>query len=155
MKKKVLVLLAVVMVMVLSGCGGSKEIVFGISQAASELLDCGAFTDTLTKCDNDKVVSLYGVDESLLAEYEVYIGTGATAEEIAIFRVKDSKDVETVKASCQSRVDAQKEACENYLPNEMPKLESPVLTTAGNYVILCVSNDNGKVQTVLDGYLKK
>lgn len=153
MKKKLFVCFMVMMMVVMTGCG-DKEIVFGISQAASDLLASEAFTDTLTKCDNDKAISLYGVDEALLAEYEVYIGTGATAEEIAIFRVKDSKDVSTVKAACETRVADQKQACENYLPAEMPKLESPVIQTAGNYVVLCISNDNAKIQTVLDGYLK-
>lgn len=153
MKKKLFTLMLAIVMIVMTACG-DQTIVFGISQAAGDLLDSEAFTDTLTKCDNDKALSLYGLDASVLAEYEVYIGTGATAEEIAIFRVKDNADLDTVKAACETRVSDQKTACENYLPDEMPKLDNPVLRTAGDYVVLCISNDNDKINTVLDGYLK-
>ena len=154
MKKKVLALLLGMVMVMMTACGGEKEIVFGISQASGDLLASEAFTDTLTKCDNDKVIALYGVDESSLAEYEVYIGTGATAEEIAIFRVKDSQDVAAVKTACETRIEDQKKACENYLPDEMPKLSSPVVRTAGNYVAMVISSDNTKVEAVLDKYMK-
>lgn len=154
MKKKLLILMLGMMALVITGCGKEKEIVFGISQAAGDLLASEAFTDTLTKCDNDKVIALYGVDESSLAEYEVYIGTGATAEEIAIFRVKDSQTAASVKTACETRIADQKKACENYLPDEMPKLESPVVRTAGNYVVMVISGDNTKVEAVLDKFMK-
>lgn len=154
MKKKILTLLLGMIMVVMTACGGEKEIVFGISQAASDLLASEAFTDTLTKCDNDKVVALYGVDEAVLAEYEVYIGTGATAEEIAIFRVKDNQDAAAVKSACETRIEDQKKACENYLPDEMPKLENPVVRTAGNYVVMVISGDNAKIDAVLDNYMK-
>lgn len=154
MKKKVLAVLLGMTMLVMAACGGQKEVVFGISQAASDLLDSGAFTDTLTKCDNDKVATLYSVDADTLAEYEVYIGTGATAEEIAIFRVKDSKDLDAVKTACETRIEDQKKACENYLPDEMPKLNSPVIRTAGNYVVMVISADNSKAESALDKYIK-
>ena len=154
MKKKVLTLLLGMVMVMMTACGGKQEVAFGISQATSDLLASEAFTDTLTKCDNDKALALYSVDEAFLAEYEVYIGTGATAEEIAVFRVKDSQDVATVKAACETRIADQKKACENYLPDEMPKLGSPVIRTAGNYVVMVVSNDNAKIEAVLDNYMK-
>lgn len=154
MKKLLVTVLMVMTMAVMTACGGSEAVAFSISNATASLLGTEAFSDTLTKCDGDKAIALYGVDSSVLAEYEVYIGTGSTAEEIAIFRVKDAKDVATVKAACEARVEAQKKACENYLPDEMPKLESPVLVTAGNYVVLVVSGDNTAVNSALDAYIK-
>lgn len=38
--------------------------------------------------------------------------------------------------------------------DKVPKLEDPVLVVEGNYVVLCVSNDNAKAQELLDAQWK-
>jgi hypothetical protein len=42
----------------------------------------------------------------------------------------------------------------DYQPKEMEKLKNPVLVTAGNYVILCVSDDNAKAQKIIEEIIK-
>ena len=58
--------------------------------------------------------------------------------------------VETVKAAMEKRVEDQKAAFENYQPKEMTKLGDPLLETRGNYVILCLSDDNDAARAIID-----
>ncbi len=151
MKKTILLFFTALLLAAMTGCGDAKTLQIGISQAADTILNnSGAFTDTLTKCDSAKAETLYGMDTSLLAEFEVYIGTGATAEELAIFRVNDGVDTEQVVAWCEQRMLDQSAACENYLPDEIPKISDSVMIEAGNYVFFCISNDRQAVVDVIN-----
>lgn len=150
MKKSLLVVLFAMMMVVVTACGGSKQVSFSISTAVDTIKTEGAFTDTLTKCDSDKALSLYGLDGSILAEFEVHISTGATAEEIAIFRVKDTADMATVVAACEKRCADQVAACKDYLPDEIDKLNQPIMIEAGNYVIFVVCDDHMKTAQVVN-----
>lgn len=46
------------------------------------------FQDEMTSVDTAAVVRLYGIDEADMTAYKVYTSTGATAEEIAVFKAK-------------------------------------------------------------------
>ncbi len=150
MKKSLLVVLFAMMMVVMTACGSKQPVSFSISTAVDTIKTNGAFTDTLTKCDNDKVLALYGIDASILAEFEVHISTGATAEEIAIFRVKDVADTAKVVEACEARTAAQYEACKDYLPDELEKLEQAITIEADNYVIFVVTDDMMKTAEVVN-----
>jgi len=38
----------------------------------------------------------------------------------------------------------------DYNPEEMPKLENPIVVAKGNYVVLCLSGDNDNAKKVID-----
>ena len=60
--------------------------------------------------------------------------------------------MDTIKTAVQNRVAAQLQSFQSYNANEVPKLENPVIETAGNCVILCVSDDKGEAEAVIDTY---
>ena len=84
MKQKIAWLLALVcLVSALTGCGGKKEL--EPRAFVDELLSGAKFTDSLDQLDDSIVPLLYGVDAADYTSAIVYAGTGATAEEIAVF----------------------------------------------------------------------
>lgn len=130
-----------------------KELEAGF--VAAEILDRGDFKDNLATVDESIALTrLYNLDEAQIAEAAFYTNSNATAEEIAVIRTVSSDYVETVKAAYEVRVAEQKEACRDYLPDEMTKLESAVIYTNGNYVVLCISNDNANAQTIIEDLFK-
>ena len=176
MKKLIYIsVLCVGMVGALTGCGGSKdsdattEKVKEVESAASEekkelpssqemadaMLDKGDFKDSLATVDNTMAINrLYMLDAAIVEEAAFYTNSNATAEEIAVIKVKDAESVETVKAAYETRVAEQKEACKDYLPDEMPKLEDAVIYSNGNYVILCVSNDSDTMLDIIEDFFE-
>lgn len=117
---------------------------------AEKLLEEGDFKDNLAAVDKGIAMTrLYGLDESIVEDAAFYTNSNATAEEIAVIKVADSTSLEQVKKAYEARVESQKDACRDYLPEEMPKLESAVICEYGNYVILCVSDDNDRIEGII------
>lgn len=123
-----------------------------VQTVADTLLEEGDFKDKLAPVDKTMALTrLYALDEGIAESCAFYTNSNATAEEIAVIKVKSEENADTVKAAYEKRVEEQKAACKDYLPDEMPKLDKAIIYTHGNYVVLCVSNDSD----VIDGVLKK
>ena len=54
----------------------------------------------------------------------------------------------------RDRLAFQKESFADYIPTEVPKIESAILKTSGNYLIYCVADDAAAAQAVIDSYVK-
>lgn len=140
---------------VLASCGEQAENVEVDINALAEALDTGiTYQDPLEKLDDDMVGMLYSVD-GLVDASVVYMGSGATAEEIAVFDCVDADTAKNkVKPIVEDHVKSQIEAFENYVPEEVAKLNEAVIRQVGEYVVLSVSNDVDGANKILDEYLK-
>lgn len=121
-------------------------------EIADAILAGGDYTEELMPLTEEVALNrLYDLDAEQIEESAFYTNSQATAEEIAVIKVKSADYVDAVKESFNTRIEDQKAACADYLPDEMPKLESAVVYNNGCYVVLCVSGDSAKVNTVIDG----
>ena len=141
MRKVLAALTAALMLFTLISCGGGEtnESV-DLAALAQTLLADGSFDDALAQIDDVTVTMLYGIDNAV--EQVVYIGSGATPEEIALFSFATAAEAEAGFALAQMRIADQKEAFSDYNAWEMPKLEDAVVKQYGTYVVLCVSGDS-------------
>lgn len=145
MKKIVLISLILLLV---SGCG-KETTSFNPNDLANELLTEVDFDDELTLFAGD-ISKIYDMPE--VEDYLIYIGSGATSEEIAIITLKNSSDEEDVKAALEKRVEEQKQNFANYVPEEVSRLEKSIIKSNEKYVVLCVSNDN-QAEKIIDKYI--
>ena len=121
---------------------------------ADAILNGGDFKDNLAEVDKAMALTrLYALDPEQVEESMFYTNSQATAEEIAVIKVKSEDYVQAVKAAYETRIADQKTACESYLPDEMPKLEAAVIYEKGKYVVLCVSNDSDKALEIIKAQL--
>ena len=140
----------------LSGCSNSGDkLALDVDECADTLREKIPFQDTLTEISEDMIAVLYQISEGDAAKQKVYAGSGATAEEIAVFEAVDYAAVKRIEAAVWQRVADQKAAFEDYLPAELPKLTDPFLFVKNKYVILCISDHNEKVKTELNKLLDK
>ena len=95
------------------------------------------------------VEKLYGISEDKYTSGKVYVGGVATVEEIACFDAVDEAAAGEIKSALEARIEAQKKAVEDYNPDELVKLNDPVLITHGNSVYMCLSNDNDKAKEII------
>lgn len=135
------------------GCsdGGAGRAV-DVQQVADGLIQSVKFQDQMSALKQETAVKLYGFEAGDVVKAGVYESTGATAEEVAAFEAKDAAAAGRVKEKVEERIEAQRAGFKDYQPAEMAKLEDPVVVAKGNYVILCVSDDNAGAQKAIDGY---
>lgn len=157
--KKVLVvigaiILIVVILVIVFMQKGEKNIQIDIEDLANKMAQSGSFEDKLEKVDDGVVLESYNFNSDEVEELVSYQGSGASSEEIVILKVRDKNNLGSIKDKINIRLQDRKEAFESYLPKEVGKIENSVFLTKRNYVILCISNDNTKINELIDSYLK-
>ena len=149
-----LLLLAAMLLTLLAGCGQSASLQFEPAALAEELAGTDAFSDLLSPIDAKIAASLYGVDASTIASCSVYCSTGATAEEIAVFKCTDENAAKALSDAAQRRLDSQAAAYAAYAPQAVPAIENAIVRQQGAYTVCVVANDNAAAEAVLDHYIK-
>ncbi len=153
MKKKIAAMMFLIMLGTLAGCSKEKkeDRVIDVHTMAQSLLNDITYEDQLTKVEGNMFQMIYGISQEDIEEYEAYVSTGATAEEIAVIKAKDEATAESMEEKLTDRVEAQKNSFANYIPKEVEKLEEAVVYQEGVYVILSISNDDEKAEEIISG----
>lgn len=138
-----------------AGCSSKKEDdvkYFDMQKLADQLQEELGF-EALIKAEEDVVFDLYPLEKEDVDAYLVYVSSGATTEEIAIFKAREKDKVEDMMASIQTRIADQEESFATYRPEELTRLENKRIEQRGQYVILCISNNPDKALDVIDNVI--
>lgn len=87
---------------------------------------------------------LYGIDAAV--QSSVYISSGATAEEIAVFEFETEEDCKEAVSLAEQRIEDQKEAFASYVPKEVKRLDGAVVKQYGRFLAVCVCDDGRKAE---------
>ena len=117
----------------------------GIAQALKDEI---AYKDELSKIDLDTAAMIFSFGDAKIDKAVIYESTGATAEEIAVLECASGDDAKKVAKAVELRVSEQKDAFEDYVPEELNKLSAAVIVTRGNTVILSVSDEPEKAKEI-------
>ncbi len=143
--------LALVMVFVLAACGSEAPKDVDISALADDLLAAGEFGEPLSPLDSSVALGLYACAEG--TEAVAYAGSGATAEELAVFKCSSEDAATALVSSLETRNQTRIEQYSSYNPAEVPKLESALIMSSGVYVVLCVATDVSGVRQAAESAL--
>lgn len=121
-----------------------------IEELGKKISESGVFQDEIAKVDKEIVYKAYGFDDNLIKEIVSYQGSGATSEEILILQVNEKENLNEVKERINNRIEERKEIFASYLPKEVYKLENNIFRVYNNYIIMCISNDNEKVDEIIN-----
>ncbi|MGN0403424.1 MAG: DUF4358 domain-containing protein [Acetatifactor sp.] len=145
--------LILISVLMLTGCSGqTDESRIDTNAMVRELLEKVEFEDELNRVEDAGTIKmLYDVDNA--TEAYVYISSGATAEEIAVFTFENKEAAELGLKKAEERLTVQKENYTSYVPEEVKKLDNAVVKQTGNYVVLCVS-EGDEAGKIIEGYMK-
>lgn len=152
--KKLLVSLSALALLTLAACGGSSQPDFEPSELAGALYDSGCFTDLLSEMDDETALELYGIDSDSVESCEVYLGTGATAEEIAVLKCSDKDAASAAAEAFGKRVESQIKSYENYVPSELTKLDKAIVRASGSYAVYVTAADADGAGAIVDEYMK-
>lgn len=154
MKKFILPLVfcAIIIIVTLLFTNTDKEIKIDIKELANDIIQNIEFEDELNIVNEQIVTKLYNIDNAL--NEIVYMSSGATAEEIAIFEFKTKDDCKKALNKAKVRIEDQKASFKDYMPKEMKKLDNAIILNKSNYLIICVTNNQKGVEEILDKYIK-
>lgn len=156
MMKKLIVLILAGMLLLLSACGapaGTEDIQIGMEALANKLLESELFGETLNKVDDGIAEILYDIDGASAAL--VYVGSGAVADELALFELANETEAQSAISSAEARIAAQKDSFAAYIPEEVPKLDHAVMETYGRYLIVCVSGGDGASEIISEFFAQE
>lgn len=129
-----------------------KDIKIDIKELASDIIENVEFEDELNEVNEQIARKLYNIDNAL--NEIVYVSSGATAEEIAIFEFETKDDCKKAVNKAKTRIEEQKASFKDYMPKEVKKLDNAIILNKNNYLIICVTNNQKGVEEILDKYIK-
>lgn len=135
--------LALALCLALAACGGSGDSAeVDIDALAEEMVNAAEFGEPMNKLDSSVATGLYGCAEGTTVA--AYAGTGATAEEVAVFDCGSAEAAEAQAEFLTQRNEVRTGQYESYAPAEVPKLQNAYIHQSGQYVAFCVaSNPDG------------
>ncbi len=139
MKKILLSLTVIISAFLFTACANNTEVKKSAEEIAASLAMNVEFSETMNDLSQRVLLRKYGLDETMVTEAAGYSGTKAVVDEIAVFK---TDNLDKVLENVDLHIESQKTNYSSYAPNEMPKLEASVIHTAGNCVIVCVSNED-------------
>lgn len=143
MKRLIALAAAVCLCFAASACGskggasGKEPEASAVVEAVSSKL---AFKDNMTMLEEAQFTNFYRIDMEKVADQAMYAASRASAEEVTVIRMKDAKDVQLAKDAIEEHLEDQRIAFENYIPEEMAKIEAAQVYTQGAYVMLVVAD---------------
>ena len=84
----------------------------------------------------------------------VYMSTGATAEELAVFQASSTVDAQGILADMKKRRDSQLRMYLDYKSSEAARLDDAVLYVHDTFVVYMVSDDSETAQGIISDYLE-
>lgn len=147
MKKIIIICL---MVLLLGGCGTGGSMVSLDITGASAALD-KEFTK-MVDMDKDELSVVYGLDVSLLEEYEIKCSQLMNGNFYAIVKVSDDNKDKVVE-QMDNLFDTLESQSNLYSPDAVKLIQNHLETSVGNYLIYIVSDDNQAMYDVIKGYI--
>lgn len=146
----------IVVISVLSGCSGKDE---KTSEQLSvteigESIEQAVSLKEMKKQDLNKLQKLYKLDAGNVDDFILYTSTSnVKADELAVIKLKDERQAESVKENIEQRIEAQKMKFKDYRPDEFFLVDNHVLKSKGPFVFFAVSKEAASMEHVFDGAL--
>lgn len=109
------------------------------------------FEEPLFQSSGSIGLDIFGIPSSAVSDVAYYVASAAVAEEVLVVKAASSADVSTIKSCIEARRSMQAEDYADYVPKEVPKLNSAITYTNGDVIVFCVSNNNSAMRSVIAG----
>ena len=157
MKKQTIILSLIAATLALSSCGSSKYSadIDPKAVAAAVIEDTSIEFPSMNEIDTGKLSNYLAIDLDEIESCSFYIaGSGGYADEVAIIKLKDKSYSSEAVEIINERLEKRKKDFEGYNSDEYDKLENALVSEKGSYVIFSVSEDNERVDEIVEGYFE-
>lgn len=156
MKKYTKIILSILILIVVSGCGSTKETIETVGNAveiaASIVVSQNDIPQlSVLEFEDDFFVSYlsyYDLDKTLLEDGAIGYAGGVEASEIAVLVVVNENDAEIVEKALISYIGQRVDSFRGYVPDQAALAEDGIVVVNGRYVALIISKDNDVAREV-------
>lgn len=125
----------------------SNEIMSNISQSLK-----GEFSQTI-EIDDTSLNEMYGIDSSKLDNYIIKVPImNIRADEIAIIKVKEIKDVNYIVNKFKERASIVQNTFNKYLEDQYELAVNNIIVVKGKYVLFSISEKNEQIENIFNSY---
>lgn len=155
MRKMICLLLAVVCLLTMASCGKQEK------ENTANSVDPNALVQVLltdVKYDTEMKEAAHAIpfpDMPETAKVRVWSGSGYFADRLVLVSLASQDDMSAAEASVEEYISQLKNQFMNYQPEEMDKLENPVIWKQDTYLIACITNDYDNAQSIADHAAEK
>ncbi|RED75153.1 DUF4358 domain-containing protein [Cohnella phaseoli] len=153
-KMKYLVVLSAVMILygILVGCSGKKEDAKDVPvHTIEERIKQVASMEDMKIGDMNRLKKLYHLDADEVQDFVLYTAqSNVEANELAVIKVKQENQAESVKEKIMKRIEAQEVKLKDYRPEQYYLVEKHILKIKGRYILFTVSKDAEKIESAFD-----
>ncbi len=157
MKRFLILMLALSILFVAAACTdkNNNNVNVAVNDIAQKILDELELDEHMMEMPDEMSLDAYPFDRDLVSEYVIYQAIFSTsADEFAIFKVKNQSDIETIKDAIESRIDQVSKVWETYMPGQYEKVKNKLVITNGNYVFVSVLEDQDKVEDIFKSFME-
>lgn len=110
----------------------------------------------MAELTEDDIVNVYNIDPTKLEDFSANIPLmNVKANELAIFKVKDTKDVAEILAQVKVRSENAMNAFDHYLPDQYEIAKNYTVVEKGNYVLFIISEQADELVTIFNEFFEK
>ena len=95
------------------------------------------------------------VEYDLVDSFFLAYSESGLADEIAVIKMKDSADAETMKKSLEEHIDDRIKLFSSYQADQVERVEKNSCYKNGEYVVLIICDGKNKVRKVIDNYINQ
>ena len=103
MRKLCAFLTAVVVCISMAGCGSGKDLTVDVNAMAKDMAEQVSYQDDIVLISRDVADMIYLMPDGI-ESVAMYMGSGATAEEAAVFEAKDEETAKTVNGDTRQAI---------------------------------------------------
>ena len=103
---------------------------------------------------SETALRYYGIDSVQVQDSAVYMSTGATAEELAVFQASSTVAAQGILADMKKRRDSQLQMYLDYKSSETARLDDAILYVHDTFVVYMVSDDSETAKGIISDYLE-
>ena len=153
MRKMFCLVLAVLLALSMTACGGKET---------AKSADLKALYETMVptlpqmlQLDDTTAMNFLGIDAADCTQMAVAIcGEGLRADEVWLIEAKDEDAFARIKALAENRLKAKADETVSYNPEQYAVVEKAQLLTEGNYLFLLVSPDVDTLKAAVEAALQ-
>lgn len=119
---------------------------------ATAMLNGVPFKDTMNIIRDNVCARQFNIEQGEALCGIAYMSGGSTAEEFAMFEAADESAAAVLAEKIRNHIDGRKRDFESYKPDELSKLNDPVIEVKGSVVMMCVSDYNNEARAVIAGF---
>lgn len=154
MKRTLIFVLTVALIFGLTACGGDAVDLSSVSadDITASVKEGVVFVDDMLNVKTEVVKDFYNLPEGV-TDLVVYMSaSGATAEELAIFKCDNPQTVESVVKACEKRIENLKEKFEDYIAEELDKINNAAIKKRDCFVMLVCADSTDVAEKKFEEY---